>query len=234
MFVAEKLGKKEKFSIVTPNPEIIVAAHKDQELKDSLQGADLSIPDGVGLLWANKLVGNPSITRLPGRKVMIELFKYANDNKLKVYFLGSTEKVMAKLISMTSAAFPHLKVDGSSGPLLSQNAIPITEADTQKEKEVIKEINAFQPDLLFVAFGAPKQEKWLARHIDTLRIGGAMVVGGAFDTYVGEIQPAPELLSHLGLEWLWRLIQEPQRIGRIFTAVVVFPLLVLNEKLRKR
>jgi N-acetylglucosaminyldiphosphoundecaprenol N-acetyl-beta-D-mannosaminyltransferase len=231
-FVAGRLSKKKKFYVVTPNPEILVAAHTDPGLKDILTHADLSIPDGVGLLWANKLLGGVPIKRLPGRKVMQELLFFANERKLRVYFLGSTQKVMEKVLDKTAKEFPTLKAKGNSGPRLSLRATPVTDDEILTQKKVIEEINLFKPHLLFVAFGAPKQEKWIAKHLDQLNIGGAMVVGGSLDSYSGAIRAVPGVLSSFGLEWLWRLLQEPKRLNRIATAVFVFPFLVFAEALR--
>ncbi len=232
MFVARKLTSREKFYIVTPNPEILLMASRDNELHNILNDADLSIPDGIGILWVQKLIRGVPVIRLPGRNVMVELLKFADDKKLSVFFLGSSEKVMAKTLKKVNQEFPGVKAYGARGPLLSEQATPILESDTAKELAVIKRINQIEPDLLFVAFGAPKQEKWIAKHTKELKIGGAMVIGGSLDTYSGIIKPVPGWMAHMGLEWLWRVIQEPRRIGRIVNAVIVFPVVVLLEKLR--
>jgi N-acetylglucosaminyldiphosphoundecaprenol N-acetyl-beta-D-mannosaminyltransferase len=220
--VQQKLKKKIQFYIVTPNPEIILQAQSNPDLAHSLNSADFSLPDGEGLKVANK-----NLNIIKGREFMIDLFKLANSKKLKLYLLGSRPIVIKKAIEKLNKEFPDIKVKGNAGPVLNKNAKTISEVDTNLQIDIVKEINFFKPDLLFVAFGAPKQEIWISKNIKKLNIIGAMVVGGALDYYSGISRPVPEWLINMKLEWLWRLVQEPKRIGRIFNAVVIFPMKVI-------
>jgi N-acetylglucosaminyldiphosphoundecaprenol N-acetyl-beta-D-mannosaminyltransferase len=223
--VQKRLQKKTQFDIVTPNPEIILEAQKNHELAHSLNSADFSLPDGVGLRFANK-----NLIIIKGREFMLDLFKLANKNKLKIYLLGSRPIVIKKAIEKLNKEFPDIKVKGSAGPMLDKNAKPISEVNTNLQIDIVKEINSFKPDLLFVAFGAPKQEIWISKHMKKLNVIGAMAVGGSFDYYSGITKPVPKLLEDLNLEWLWRVFIAPKRIGRIFNALIIFPLRVILSK----
>ncbi|HSX48691.1 MAG TPA: WecB/TagA/CpsF family glycosyltransferase, partial [Candidatus Saccharimonadales bacterium] len=150
--------------------------------------------------------------------------KIANEEKLKVFILGSRPEVNKKSVEKMSLEYPNLKIKGNSGPELDIKANPVSEVNVNLQSDIVKEINSFKPDLLFVAFGAPKQEIWISRHISKLNVAGAMAIGGTLDYYTGFVRAVPKFMENLGLEWLWRLIQEPTRVGRIFNAVVVFPL----------
>ena len=228
-FVAERLSKKRKFIIFTPNPEILVIASKKTEYKKVLNTADVAIPDGIGLKLAD-----PSLKTIKGREVMTDLFDLADQKKLKIFLLGSTDKVNNKSLKILSEKFKNVRAKGASGPWLHENGAPASEQDKSREIDVIKKINAFKPDMLFIAFGAPKQEIWVNKFISnpptrraSLQVGGVMVVGGSLDYFSGKAKLPPAFVANLGLEWLWRLVREPSRAGRIFNAVVVFPLLVL-------
>ncbi len=217
--VRTDLSKKLQFYIVTPNPEIINQAQSMPELKEALDNAKIAIPDGFGL----KLV-KPSLETIKGRQFMLDLLKIANEEKLKVFILGSRPEVNKKSVEKMSLEYPNLKIKGNSGPELDIKANPVSEVNVNLQSDIVKEINSFKPDLLFVAFGAPKQEIWISRHISKLNVAGAMTIGGTLDYYAGFVRSVPKFMENLGLEWLWRLIQEPTRVGRIFNAVVVFPL----------
>ena len=219
--VRELLNKKQKFSIVTPNPEILVEASRNKRLAEAINSADIAIPDGVGLKLADF-----SLTIIKGRELMLDLVELARISNLKIYLLGATEIVNTKSQRILSEMFPGLKIKGKTGPKLDVNALALTEKDITKEKEVIAEINRYKPDLVFVALGAPKQELWISRWLGELNVMGMMAVGGTLD-YLSQKQKPPKIISNLGFEWLWRLIREPSRLGRIINAVIIFPLKLL-------
>src|SRR5258708_1586244 len=225
--VQAKLSKKMQFYIVTPNPEIILEAQSDPELAHSLNSADFSIPDGVGLKIMSK--ARDSFTIIKGREFMLDLFKLANDQKLKVYLLGSTPEINKKALNILISDYPKIIARGNSGPILDDKAKPVSKVYTSLQFEIVKEINSFKPDLLFVAYGAPKQEKWISQWLPKLKVTGAMTVGGSLDYFSNSVLPVPNFFANLNLEWLWRLIQDPGRIGRIFNALIVFPVKVVLE-----
>ena len=226
-FVTIACKDRYKFFIVTPNPVIIVEAQKYKELLLALNSADIAVPDGVGL----KLAGDFKIIK--GRQLMLDLFNLANRQKLKIFLLGSNKKTIDKSLNLVSKSYQGIMVRGSSGPKINKLAQTISKADKRLEQEALKAINNFRPGILFVAFGAPKQEIWVKNHLKELNVGGVMVVGGALDYFAGTAKVPPNFVSQIGLEWLWRLFYQPKRLKRIFNAVVVFPWLVLKERLNK-
>lgn len=229
--VVQKLQKKIQFYIVTPNPEIILQAQNDPKLSHSLNSADFSIPDGVGLRYVGSGAGDGIASVIKGREFMIDLFKIANTEKLKVYFLGAKKEVNEKALAKIKTEYTEINAKGNSGPWLDNTANPISEVDSNIEKDIVKEINNFKPELLFIAFGAPKQEIWINNWLPKLNITGAMVVGGSLDYYAGFVKPVPKFFENLNLEWLWRLIQDPRRIGRVVNATIIFPIVVLTHKM---
>lgn len=260
-----------KFSVVTPNPELILMAQTNKGLKNALNSATLSIPDGIGLSQAAKyyslqlpknlilrmLVGllqglrvgvatfidrkwlTKEIKPTKGREFFMDLVKLAVKNDWKVFLLGGlgneAELTASKLQIISSRWFPNhkLQIEFDSGPRLDNNAKPLTSKDVEIEKRAINSINKFTPHLLFVAYGAPRQEIWVHEHLSSLKIGGAMCVGGTLRYIAGASKLPPKWMARSGLEWLWRLFTEPMRIGRIFRAVIIFPLKVFRYKLLK-
>ena len=229
-FVESRLGK-DKFYITTPNPEILVQAQKDHELAQALNHADLSLPDGIGIILAASFLDDVRLNRLRGREVMLKLIEYSNKHCLKVFLLGATDNVIKRTLRTIRKRYKKLQVEGASGPRLNASALPISDRDRLIQIDIIDRINKFKPDLLFVAFGAPKQEKWINSHLKELDIGGAMGVGGSFDYISGEVALPPIWMGDIGLEWLWRLIIQPSRILRIARAVVIFPILVILSRI---
>ena len=211
--ISDFLHSKYKFSLFTANPELLVMAAKDQSLKKIINSADLVIPDGVGLKYAAKFLHKMDLNIIPGRKLFLKLLALARKNNWKVFFLGG------KGIKNVTA-----------GPVLDENGEPKTAKEARIQKEVIQKINEIKPDLLFVGFGMPKQEKWIYKNVKKLDAKGIMTVGGTFDYVFGKARLPPQWLEKLGLEWLWRLLHEPKRVFRILNAVVIFPLKVLCSK----
>jgi len=218
-----------KFYIVTPNPELILMAQKDQKLKEALNGATLSIPDGVGLKLAV-----PDLNIIKGRVLFPELAALAADKNWKVFLLGGLGDEAETASLKLQKTNPKLQIRSFKGPKLNDNARPVVESDEKSEREAIEKINKFAPQLLFVAFGNPKQEIWIHENLSRLSVGGAMAVGGAFRYVAGISALPPNWMTDLGLEWLWRLVTEPARIGRIWNATVVFPFKVLLSKINYR
>lgn len=262
-YVRERIDKKRKFYIVTPNPEILVRAKNDKILHNVINKADVSLADGIGVVMATKFLSmkapnsrfirilvliingfvvgislflnKPWLTSemkvVRGREMFVNLCKLANKKGWRVYLFGgeSDEAELAK--DELKKTLKKIKLRAENGPMLDQNGNPGSKADSVSEKQAIVKINKFKPHLLFLAFSPPKQEKWLSRWYKSLDIGGAMVVGGAFNYVSGRSKIPPKILSDFGLEWLWRLITEPWRCRRIATALLVFPYHVFVQKL---
>jgi N-acetylglucosaminyldiphosphoundecaprenol N-acetyl-beta-D-mannosaminyltransferase len=211
--ISDLLRTGHKFSLFTPNPEILIEANKDINFRKILNSASFSVPDGVGLSFASKFLYGKPLNIIPGRKLFGELLTLARRKKWTVFFLGGEgiKNVVA-------------------GPKLDKNGEPKSPQDAKIQEEVIDKINTVRPDILFVGFGAPKQEKWISKNLPKLDIGGAVAVGGTFDYLYGKTKLPPYRVEKAGLEWLWRLIHEPKRVLRIFNAVVIFPLKVFASR----
>lgn len=204
-------GNDAKF-IVTPNPEIVLRAQKDEEFKNILNSSSLAIPDGFGLVLASKLARNSLKEKIAGTDFFQQLCWICSKNGKSVFLLGGEKGVAEKTAENLQIKFPNLKIAGwLDGEVDLENCWKI--------------INDVKPDALFVALGAPKQEKWIYENLN--KIAGlkvAMAVGGAFDLVSGEIKRAPMFMRKIGIEWLWRLTIQPRRIKRIFNAVIIFPM----------
>lgn len=220
------LTSKNQYYIITPNPEFLVAAQKDKNFQEILNYADIAIADGVGLIYAAKFLGQ-RLQRVTGVDLMWCLCELAEQNKYSVYLLGSAGGIAEKATEILKENFSNLKIVGAeSGGEVSEDGKEMADS------KIIDKINRAKPKILFVAFGAGKQEKWIFHHLDKLSsVKIAMGVGGALDYISGQVARAPEVIRNLGLEWLYRLFTEPRRWKRIFKAVIVFPLLVLKQKL---
>ncbi|TAN57298.1 glycosyltransferase [Patescibacteria group bacterium] len=220
--VCDWLKDGKKRHITTPNPEFVVAAQKDDEFRDILKNADLSITDGRGIQLAARFLGLPIPQRITGTDFMQELCEKFAKLRVPIFLLGGRNGAAEKCAEKLKNKFPDLQIAG----------IFEGKANEAGDREATSTINATNAKVVFVAYGAPKQEKWIARNLPRLNsIKAAMGVGGAFDYIAGEITRAPIFMRKMGLEWLWRLFKQPGRFNRIFRAVVIFPLLVLKEKI---
>lgn len=228
--VKEFLTDYRQHMIFTPNPEMIVLAQKDKEFRNVLNQACLLLPDGGGLILASYILSRVSPRlkeRIPGIDFMIDIIRLAEQTGQGVYFLGGNAGVAGQTALRLKEQFYNLKIVGANdGGIINQNG------EGENDRETIKLINEASPDILFVAFGHGKQEKWILNYlIEMPSVKIAMVVGGAFDFISSRAKRAPTILQRLSLEWLWRLILEPKRIKRIFNATIVFPYLVLKSRL---
>lgn len=166
---------------------------------------------------------------IKGRELFLQLVSFANDNKLKVFLLGGEEDEAEKTADYLKKKYTNLKIKSDKGPILKENGKIATKGDSVMQKKAIDKINATPGDFLFVAFGAPKQEKWIARNKGKLNVKLIMGVGGTFRYLSGKAKLPPRSLGHL--EWVFRLFTEPKRFKRVFTAFPLFPLAVFWEKL---
>lgn len=215
------LSHNTKFYIVTPNPELVLMAQSNNELKKALNVADISIPDGVGLKLSDS-----SLNIIKGRELFTNLISLADTKALKVFFLGGMGHEASVAASKLLQKHKKVKIETFSGPLLDKNLAPVTEVDRKLQEDAIDRINKFSPDFLFVAMANPRQEIWIYRNISKLKIKGAMTVGGTFRYIAGISKLPPKWMSSLGLEWLWRLVNEPYRFVRVLNALIVFPIKV--------
>jgi len=220
-----KVLAKRGFYIVTPNPEFIVVAQKDELFRKILNDADLSIPDGMGLKLSGKVKNTFS-----GTDFMEKLVKLAAEKGFATGFLGGKDEVAKRCAECLKKKYPGLKVvfaeSGGeidrNGTMLSDYRLPATATEDGRLKSV---------DILFVAFGHIKQEKWIAKNLDKIPTHVAMGVGGAFDYLSGAIPRAPKWMRNLGFEWLFRLVIQPWRIKRQLALLQYVWLLIFQKKI---
>lgn len=218
-------SSSEKYYIVTPNPEMLVYANNNTSFKDILNNAKLALIDGVGIVWAGKVLGKNIKQRITGIDLMESLCRevsVSNAGALKkpitVGFLGGGQKVAERTAECLQKKYPGLK-------------IVFAAPEPEKLLKPLKEPKLLI-DILFVAFGFPKQEKWIAENLDKIPVKVAMGVGGAFDYISGNVPRAPFFICMLGFEWLYRLIRQPWRWKRQL-ALIEFGYLVLKAKFSK-
>lgn len=207
---------------VTPNPEIVMAAGNDPALRDAILSADLILPDGVGLIWASKILGRPIHHRLPGIDFASSMLVKIADRCGSVYLLGAKPGVAQLAGEKLAQCYPGLRIAGTHHGYFSAG----------EEASILKEIRQSGAELLFVCLGSPRQELWMKKN--SADLPGVLMVGlgGSLDVYSGRIRRAPPLWRRLGLEWLFRLLQEPKRITRMIR-LPEFLWAAMKEKGRK-
>jgi N-acetylglucosaminyldiphosphoundecaprenol N-acetyl-beta-D-mannosaminyltransferase len=203
---------EEKYYVVTPNPEILVLAGSDVSYKKVLNGAKLALPDGIGVMFASRLLSKPLRETIHGVDLVESLCKEVSKQPITVGFLGAGPHVAELTAECLREKYPELQVN-------------FTETEWDFEKKYP------DTDILFVAFGSPKQEIWIAENLYRLPVKVAIGVGGAFDFISGKVRRAPRFVQKLGLEWLFRLIIQPWRVKRQLR-LIKFIFLVCKEKLK--
>lgn len=189
--------------VVTPNPEIVMICRKNREAAAAVSKAYLTIPDGIGIIYGAKILKTPLKEKVPGCDFVLHLMEAMQKGAGSVFLLGSKPGVAEKAKERLQEQFPRLKFVGTNDGYFSD------------ELPVIEKINAANPDLLLVCLGAPKQELWMERYSQRLNVGLMIGAGGSLDVFAGTAERAPEGWRKAGLEWLYRLLKEPRRIGRM-------------------
>ncbi|WP_028828935.1 WecB/TagA/CpsF family glycosyltransferase [Proteocatella sphenisci] len=223
----ENIDPLKPFVIVTPNSEIVVKANQEKELLKFIENAGMVVPDGIGLVIGSKLVKQPLKERVTGIDLMVELVKYASLNKKSVYFLGGKPGFADQAADKLKEQFPGLEVAGTHHGYFK--GIHTGAKGHSEEVSVIEDIKSKKPDMVFVAFGAPKQEYFIDAYKDVLGAGLLMGVGGSLDVISGNVKRAPQIYQKMGMEWAYRLAKEPWRIKRA-GALPIFALNVLIKK----
>jgi N-acetylglucosaminyldiphosphoundecaprenol N-acetyl-beta-D-mannosaminyltransferase len=198
--------------MVTPNPEMIMAAQKDLELTGIINNASISIADGVGLMIAGRIIGKRFRSRIAGIDLMLKLADISRDKGYRLFLLGGREGVAEK-----------------AAENLRANIAGTFHGYSMNDRLAVDMIKKANPDILFVGLGSPKQEKWASKHLKELGVPLVMCVGGSLDVIAGRVKRAPLLMRRFGLEWLWRLITEPRRWRRMLV-LPVFLLKVIRSR----
>ncbi|RKD30079.1 WecB/TagA/CpsF family glycosyltransferase [Thermohalobacter berrensis] len=216
------LNGKDTKVIYTPNTEVVMIAKDDDKLKTILNDGDLTIPDGIGLVYASKIKKRPLAERVTGYDLSVEMIKLANKKGYSLFLLGGEKGVAKRASERLKNIYPNLNIAGVHHGYFKGTHIGYK--NHEDEKKVIEIINKSNADILFVGFGAPKQEKWIHENKDKLNCKVIIGNGGTIDVLAGKVKRAPKVYQKLGLEWLYRLIKEPWRIKR----QMVLPLFMLH------
>jgi len=222
----EKLIARREFAQhVAINAAKLVAMQHDPQLRQIVDGCELVSADGQAVVWASRLLGDPLPERVAGIDLMQELFALAERRGFRVFILGAKAGVLAQARQRIMAKHPTLQLVGVRDGYFSE----------AEETEVAEQVRDARPDILFVAISSPRKEYWLGRYGRTLNVPFVMGVGGAIDVVAGITQRAPGPLQRLGLEWAYRLAQEPRRLWRRYAVTNFrFGLLLARALVRRR
>ncbi len=218
------------FQVTTVNVDFLVNSSRNPALLEVLQGADLSLADGVPIVWVSRLQRTPLRERVPGSDLVPAMADHARVNHWKILLFGSADGVAERAAALLRQQYPGADVIGMSGPMLRRIE------DTTDE--LIEQVRSFDADIICVAFGNPKQEFWIDRFRTSLGIPVLIGVGGTLDFLVGNTNRAPKIVQRLGLEWVYRMMHEPRRLARRYwrDAVVFLPVVLraVGRRLRPR
>ena len=188
------------------NPFGVMASRRDPEVAKATSGADLALPDGIGIVIAGKMSRYKNVARVPGPSFMLKLCDWGRQHGYRHFFYGGAEGQPEKLADMLREKYPGLTVAGTL-------ATPFS-AKPRDDGEVTAEINAARPDVVWVGIGSPRQEKWMASHVGRIGAAAMLGVGAAFDFHCGRVAWAPPWVRRTGFEWAYRLMQEPRRLWK--------------------
>lgn len=200
---AQLLAAEGSHYVVTPNPEMVQRAGQEPAFQKVLNGADLVLPDGVGITYAAKILGRPLAARVPGIDFAAALCDELAKNGKRLFLLGAKPGVAELAAENLKKDRPGLTVCG------------VHDGYFQEDGPVAEEIRAANADAVFVCLGFPRQEYWMAQHGPATGAGLLVGLGGSLDVFAGQVKRAPEKMQKLGLEWLYRLVTQPSRIGRM-------------------
>ena len=200
--VSEKNGGYVCFSTV----HMVMESYDDAEFGAKVNGADLIVTDGMPIVWMQKMQGKKTASRVRANDLMIMLCEFAAENNLSVGFYGGKQEVIDAIRRKAEKELSNLKIAYAFSP-------PFRALTDEEDTEITAEINAAKPDILFMGLGCPKQENWMSAHKNNLQ-AVMLGVGASFDFYAGNVKESPAWLGKFGLEWLFRLTQEPKRLWR--------------------
>nr|WP_255710941.1 WecB/TagA/CpsF family glycosyltransferase [Pelosinus baikalensis] len=217
--VKQFILQKKSHLVVTPNPEIIMMANKDEQLARIINNADLVVPDGAGVVWAARYQGDAMPERVAGYDLVQNLLIEAMSEKYKIYLFGGAPGIAEKAKKIAEERYPGVQIVGTRNGFFTK----------QNESEIVNDIKACQPDILLVALGVPRQEKWLEEYKEELKVPVSIGVGGTFDVMAGVVKRAPLWMQRSNLEWLFRLLSEPKRAIRML-ALPHFVIKIMTTK----
>lgn len=211
--------------INTINPHSYCVSKKDVEFGKALKASDILLPDGIGIVWAEKFLNKNKIKKIPGYDLFLHLSSKIDGENGSVFLLGGSNHTLEKIKAKFFTDYPNVKLSYYSPPFKS-------EFSENESFKMCQKINSFKPDVLFVAMTAPKQEKWVFKNKDYLKVNNICCVGAVFDFYSGNIKRSSSFWINLGLEWFPRFLKEPKRLfKRNLFSTPKFILEVLSFKL---
>jgi N-acetylglucosaminyldiphosphoundecaprenol N-acetyl-beta-D-mannosaminyltransferase len=200
----------------------LVSMRRDDTLHDAVVGADVILADGMAVVWASRILGRALPCRVAGIDLMVELLKRADQRSWSVYFLGASQKVLTQVVSQIETDYPNVRIAGCRNGYF----------DAAEDAAVAEGIRSSGADILFVAMSSPKKEVFLGNWASTLNVPVCHGVGGAFDVMAGKVRRAPMIWQRFGLEWLYRVFQEPRRMWRRYLVTnTLFCGMVARERL---
>ncbi len=204
-FIAENKTNGATHQIVTANAEIIYQASQNDKMRQVINNAQMVTADGSGVVWASKQLGDPLAERVTGIDLVNSICQASAKDGWKLYILGSAPGVADTAADNIRAKYPGCNIIGTHHGYF----------DAEQEQNILAELRELKPDVLFVALGAPKQEYWIADHIQQLGIPVAMGIGGSMDVLSGNVKRAPKWMQKMSLEWLYRFLIQPSRYKRM-------------------
>ncbi|MGI6093633.1 MAG: WecB/TagA/CpsF family glycosyltransferase [Negativicutes bacterium] len=205
--------------VATANAEMVMMAQNDKELANILNKADLVVPDGAGVVWAARFKGFEVPERVAGVDLVQNFLVRSVQKNYRIFLFGGAPGVAEKAKAAAKSRYPGVQIVGTRNGFFTE----------ETEKDIIDEINASGANVLLVALGVPKQEKWLSRNLEKLSVSLAIGVGGTLDVMAGAVKRAPLWMQRANLEWLFRLTLQPQRVLRMI-ALPHFVLKVITQK----
>jgi N-acetylglucosaminyldiphosphoundecaprenol N-acetyl-beta-D-mannosaminyltransferase len=201
--VVAAVEKKIFIQIVTPNIDHLALAQKDIKFLTVLKSSELSIADGMGIIYLSRLIKSPICENIGGRRLFLKLCEDSVKHRWRIFFLGSQNNIAKKAASVLEKRISGIQIVGAISP---SNHF---EMDNNETLKIIETINNSNADILFVGVGSPKSEKWIYDQRKNFNVSVAMVMGHGFDLIVGKVKPSPEIFTTYGFEWLYRLVQNP-------------------------
>jgi N-acetylglucosaminyldiphosphoundecaprenol N-acetyl-beta-D-mannosaminyltransferase len=216
------IARGERGYVCVTNVHVVMEARRDEGLRRMINEAALTVPDGVPLVWVGRIKGHPRVRRVYGPDLTLLLCERAAQRGYRCFFYGGAPGVAEELARTLQRRFPGLGVVGAEAP-------PFRPLTPEEDAAAVARINDALPDLVFVGLGCPKQERWVAVHRGRLNAAALLGVGAAFDFHTGRVPQAPRWMMRAGLEWLYRLAQEPRRLWHRY--LVYNPLFLLQVSL---
>ena len=220
-----KLILKKKKIINTINPHSFRLAKNDKIFELALISSDVLLPDGIGIVWAEKFLNNKKIKKIAGYDLFIFLMMKINLTRGSVFFLGASKETLSKIKMKCESEYPNIKI-GSYSPPFKHSFSKIDSA------KMCQKVNEFKTDILFVGMTAPKQEKWVYENQNNLNVNLICSIGAVFDFYADNVSRAPKLMIDLGLEWLHRSLNSFRLLRRNFISNPIFILEIIKIKLK--